>query len=1113
MIALLWMLFITSLQAQQITKAEYYFNTDPGQGLATSLPVTVGDSVVINNSITIPGNLLPGINILYVRTGNNNGTWSFPEANLLWISSAKKQINSLEYFFDTDPGTGNGTRINFSPADSINLIQNVILPDSLKGGLHLLFVRVQNEGGTWSLPEVYLISITNGLLNINGAEYFFDTDPGIGLATPLTISTPADSVTLVQNIPVPTLAIGSHKLYVRVKNTQETWSFPEIYPINICTAYGPKSFFNHYINGSEVYFTDSSTNSITRKWLFGDNTSDTSSNPRHEYTTGNNYTVKFITTNSCGNDTLTKTIGIAGVQSILPGNAPATGIYIGYIKGVGFKTGTTVNWLKAGSPAINADTTIFIDSTSLKVIFKNRNEVLGKYNLVVNVPGTGQMTLDSAIRIEPATPSGIWVRLDGRKEVLINRWSSFQIVFGNNGNQAAVGIPIVVKLPKDIQAKIINPLQDSFLLPAIRPYLPEGRFYLAADSTINDSAMLGSFLVPYIEAGATGSLTLEVKTVSSSPFYIKTETGKPWFDDTTFITGRTTNRETSFCDPPPCVKCLLDIIGFTPAGCVPATYNFLCKYGDELNDANNHSKNLSAIVIDYAGNWGGWALSCIGGLTPAGAIAKIANGLDKATNSFSAAENCYNCKPIPPKADTIRVRFSWDPNVKSGPGGYNTLNYTRWQDPFDYKIHFENQASATAPASEVVIIDYLDTAKLDISSLRFTGFGFADTSFRFTIPDTILIRDIDLRPVKNAIVRITGKLDSVNKLSFRFTTFDPATMRLTTSINEGFLNPNINGTEGLGYAGFQINAKQDLSTGTIINNSASVVFDNNPPITTAAWFNGIDKEKPASNVLPITERLNDTTYRIRWTGSDAHAGLYFYRIMVSLNDSAYKEWIATDTTDAKFTVHPYNTYKFYSIAEDYVDNIEDPPGVPDQVLTVTLPVTLIEFNAYKQNKTVLLRWKTSFEQNNRGFEIQRSSDGTGFSRIGWVDGTNNSSSLHTYSFTDSTPLNGKNFYRLKQIDFDNHSKFSETRKVDFEQLIDFSIYPNPATQILNVLFSSNIETIRITDLQGRLLWMKNTNNSLQVQVPIEQLPDGLYMLEVSDRNGNRRLQKFIKASH
>ncbi|HMK24699.1 MAG TPA: T9SS type A sorting domain-containing protein [Chitinophagaceae bacterium] len=1108
--ALIVLFAITSLPAQQITRAEYFFNTDPGQGLATAFSITAGDSVIATNNISIPANLPAGINLLFVRVSNNYGTWSFPEVNLLWISGAAKKINSLEYFFDADPGFGNGTRVSFPLADSINLSQNVIVPDSLKGGSHILFVRVQNEGGSWSMPEAYLISVANGFLPVSGAEYFFDTDPGIGLATPLNIAT-ADSIILIQNIPVPALTIGAHYLYVRVKNPKGTWSFPEVSPVNICTVYGPKSFFSHYINGSEVYFTDSSTNSVSREWLFGDNTSDTSSNPRHVYAAGNNYTVKFITMNSCGNDTLTKIIGIAGVQSILPANAPATGIYIGYIKGVGFKNGTTVSWSKAGSPVIYADTTIFVDSTSLKVIFKNKNEVLGIYNLQADVPGTGQMTLDTAIRIEPATPSDIWVRLEGRREVLINRWSSFQIVFGNNGNQTAVGVPILVKLPKNIQAKIINPVIDSFVVPAVLNELPEGRFYLVRDSIANDSLMVGYFDIPYLEPGMTGSLTLEVKSTSSAPFVIKTMAEKSLYDDTAFITGKSINRETSFCDPPPCIKCLLDIIGLTPAGCVPAVYNFACSADNALGGAIGGGTSCTKSVLDMTGNFGGMVLSCFGG-SAIGAIKIAGDMVNNGTGGFSAFGNCMDCFPHPPMLDTIRTRFSWDPNVKTGPGGYNNLNYTRWQDPFNYSIHFENLASATAPASEVVVTDYLDTTKLDMSSLKFTGFGFADTSIRFTIPDTLFIRDIDLRPAKNAIVRVTGKLDSVNKLSFRFTTFDPLTMKLTASINDGFLEPDTDGIRGLGYVSFRANVKPDLPTGTIVNNTASVVFDNNAPLATTAWFNGIDKEKPASNVLPITERLNDTTYKIHWTGSDAHAGIYRYRIMVSVNDSAYQEWIVTDSTVANFTVHVSNIYKFYSIAEDWVGNIEDTPGVPDQVLAVALPVTLVEFNAYKQNKTSVLRWTTNFEQNNRGFEIQRSSDGIHFSRIGWVAGLGNSSSLHTYFFTDSTPLNGKNFYRLNQIDLDNHTKLSEVRKVDFEQLIDFNVYPNPATHVLNVQFGSNIMTVKITDLQGRLLWTENANGSLQILIPVQQLPDGLYMLEVSDRNGNRRLQKFIKAS-
>lgn len=1029
---------LASVRAQQVTRAEYFFNSDPGFGLATSVTITAGDSVNATTAIPIPAGLNAGINVLFVRVADNNNVWSMPEVKLIWISGASAAVS--------------------------------------------------------------------------GMEYFFNTDPGFGLATPITISTAADSVSVIQNIPVPSLSIGAHKLYVRSKNAEGTWSFPEVYTMNICTAYGPESLFTHYINGNEVFYTDSSTNSVSRKWLFGDNTTDTSSNPRHVYATGADYTVKLISYNSCGNDTLTKTVSVSGIQSITPAIAPATGMYIGYIKGVGFKSGSTVSWSKSGSPTINADSTIFIDSTSLKVLFKNMNEELGKYTLLVNVPVSGQLTLDSAIQIDPPTPSDLWVRLEGRREVLINRWATYQVVFGNNGNQAAMGVPILIKLPKHVQAKIINPFNDEHVLPGVLPEIPEGRFYMAEDTVLNDSLLVGYFLVPVLEPGMSVSLTLEVKSTTADPFVIRTNIGNPLYNDTTFITGRPSDVNWTFCEPPPCIKCILDIAGLTPAGCVTSIYNFMCSADKAWDDANNGGTSCSSNLLDMTGNFGGMVLSCFsGGATQA--IKTASDIVNDGTGLFGAFGSCSDCYKNPPDLDTIFTRFSWDPNVKTGPGGYNTARYTRSPEPFNYSIHFENLASATAPVSEVYITDYLDTAKLDINSVRFTGFGFADTTVRFSNPDSLFIRDVDLRPAKNSIVRVTGKLDSLNKLSFRFITFDPATMSLTTSIDDGFLDPDTNGRRGLGYVSFTVNPKSDLVTGDIINNSATIIFDNNPPISTPVWSNGIDKQKPVSNVLPITERLNDTTYRIHWTGADAHAGIFSYQIMMSRNDSAYRQWIVTDSTAANFVVSPSSIYKFYSVATDYIGNIEDVSGEPDQTLTVTLPVTLLEFNAYKQNKTVLLRWKTSSEQDNRGFEIQRSGDGTRFTPIGWVDGSNNAASITHYSFTDSIPLAGKNFYRLKQLDIDNRFKLSETRKIDIEQLVEFSVFPNPASGELNLQSSSTLTSIRITDLQGRLLFEKQSPGLLQLRIPIQHLPNGLFFLEVTDHNGNREVQKFIKAAN
>ena len=70
-----------------------------------------------------------------------------------------QEVSRAEYFFDSDPGFGNGTKTAFTPADSITLTQNIIVPGNLAGGLHNLYVRVQDQEGTWSMPEIYHIFV------------------------------------------------------------------------------------------------------------------------------------------------------------------------------------------------------------------------------------------------------------------------------------------------------------------------------------------------------------------------------------------------------------------------------------------------------------------------------------------------------------------------------------------------------------------------------------------------------------------------------------------------------------------------------------------------------------------------------------------------------------------------------------------------------------------------------------------------------------------------------------------------------------------------------------------------------------------------------------------
>jgi hypothetical protein len=142
---------------QSITKAEYFFDTDPGVGNGTSIPVTAAlDSITFTNSINTTG-LSEGSHFLFVRTRDNNGIWSLYQPREFYI---KIQIEAAEFFIDTDPGVGNGTPVTVPVyADSVSFLSNIVTPLSLTNGNHYLFIRTRDSKRIWSLYEPVLFTV------------------------------------------------------------------------------------------------------------------------------------------------------------------------------------------------------------------------------------------------------------------------------------------------------------------------------------------------------------------------------------------------------------------------------------------------------------------------------------------------------------------------------------------------------------------------------------------------------------------------------------------------------------------------------------------------------------------------------------------------------------------------------------------------------------------------------------------------------------------------------------------------------------------------------------------------------------------------------------------
>ena len=100
-----------------------------------------------------------------------------------------------------------------------------------------------------------------------------------------------------------------------------------------------------------------------------------------------------------------------------------------------------------------------------------------------------------------------------------------------------------------------------------------------------------------------------------------------------------------------------------------------------------------------------------------------------------------------------------------------------------------------------------------------------------------------------------------------------------------------------------------------------------------------------------------------------------------------------------------------------------------------LPVTYSSFTA-KNMGHILIEWTTEQEVNNELFIIERSNGEKPFSEIGKIEGSGNNSRTSKYSFIDSSPLNGINYYRIKQYDYDGN--YSLTKVISVKHEITFT---------------------------------------------------------------------------
>jgi hypothetical protein len=226
---------LSILNSGNISRIEYYIDTDPGAGLGNNISFSPGSSVDTSFSADLTS-VADGFHVIYIRAKDQFGKWSIlsyrpflKENNNI---SGSNNITGIEYFIDTDPGYGHGTAFSLASAPEIILNDSVSLA-TVSEGFHILYIRAKDQYNKWSLqsyrPFVKENNSGTVLGNITKMEYYFDTDPGYGLGQSFSIL-PGNDLTITDTASISALSMGFHNLYIRAKDQFGKWSLSSYKP-------------------------------------------------------------------------------------------------------------------------------------------------------------------------------------------------------------------------------------------------------------------------------------------------------------------------------------------------------------------------------------------------------------------------------------------------------------------------------------------------------------------------------------------------------------------------------------------------------------------------------------------------------------------------------------------------------------------------------------------------------------------------------------------------------------------------------------------------------------------------------------------------------------------
>jgi streptogramin lyase len=632
--------------------------------------------------------------------------------------------------------------------------------------------------------------------------------------------------------------------------------------------------------------------------------------------------------------------------------------------GCGFGNGTQVKLTGLGADIVGTNTTVSNGSV-LTTTLNLTGATPGARTVVITNAGATSVTLPAGFTVEQGGAPQIWVDIIGRDKIRIGSEQTFYIAYGNAGNIDWNGLAFAaLKVPVGIDPVSIN--FGNQLAVVLHPQ-PLSTLPFTGAGISNNAALVGTLVFPPIPASGSGTYSIQLAlpaglNLPSVPIELDP------FGFPPALPPSIVNLPGQF------LVSLIELKG-QELGIGPPQFDeaFLQAFEKALTDAlKDTALKLALILSDHL--FPEWlrdfvhdVIETVNDPTLNNAKTAFEDYFDSVTTGsngdfFDSAlyanyQQCQQLLPQPAPSCKLPEQMlspipvtSLDPNDKVGPQGVGAGRYISGQSSTPYSIDFDNQPTATAPAQTVTITDTLSPA-LELNTL---ALGQITLPNQVITPPSVPLslapfsNTLDLRPTNNLLVKINASLDiSSRVVTWSFQSLDPATDLPPTNPLAGFLPP---GAEGSVF--FTVLPKSTPVTGTVIQNTATVVFDANPPINTPTWSNTIDSTQPISRVspLPSTQTLN--SFPVQWSGTDVGAGIQDFTIYVSDNGGAFTPWLVNAVaTQGIYSGVAGHSYGFYSIARDLVGNVEPAKTAAEATTTIVAPPQVVVTRSLSRDRT------------------------------------------------------------------------------------------------------------------------------------------------------------------